>query len=300
MVDWNWHLACSGDCLHIPLGLVMSAKITTALKLESIRSKQPWLVMSAALEFSIAQSKNPAISHFYSFEANQSVEEAIAIPDGCIDVLFDCDSSRPNAEVFGTPMAAIDIQLQRQHRYFGVRFSSSVIPDCFDLSAQELIAHHYGLVDLVPDANQLVEAVVGQADFAHQVSLFEAFFNNKRMRRLSALTESIVRYTLDHQGNVRIDELSDWTGYTTRTIQRQFRADTGMSPKAFARIIRCQSAVYNINHNDHLAFSDIAFDLGFSDQSHFLREFKQLVNTTPMSYKKRIKQSNYLERIHCY
>jgi len=278
----------------------MSAKFTTASRLECIRSKQPWLVLSAAREFSIAQSKNPAISHFYTFEASESVEEAIAIPDGCIDVLFDCDSSQPSAEVFGTPMAAIDIHLQRQHRYFGVRFSSSVMPDCFDLSAQELIAHHYGLVDLVPDANQLVEAVVGQANFAHQVSSFEGFFNNKRMRRLSTLTESIVRYTLDHQGNVRIDDLADYSGTTTRTIQRQFRADTGMSPKVFARIIRCQSAVYNINHHDHLAFSDIAFDLGFSDQSHFLREFKQLVNTTPASYKNQVKQRSYLDRIHCY
>ncbi|MDO6749810.1 helix-turn-helix transcriptional regulator, partial [Gilvimarinus sp. 1_MG-2023] len=82
--------------------------------------------------------------------------------------------------------------------------------------------------------------------------------------------------------SIHINDLEALTGYTTRSLQRQFRADMGMSPKAFSQIIRCQSAVYDINHSDQVAFSDLASDLGFSDQSHFSREFKKQVNTTPL------------------
>jgi AraC-like DNA-binding protein len=46
-----------------------------------------------------------------------------------------------------------------------------------------------------------------------------------------------------------------------------------------------------------VAFSDLASDLGFSDQSHFSREFKKQVNATPLDYLKRVKHGNYLERI---
>lgn len=42
---------------------------------------------------------------------------------------------------------------------------------------------------------------------------------------------------------------------------------------------------------------DLAFDLGFSDQSHFLREFKQLVSTTPQHYQRTLTQNVYHERI---
>lgn len=266
-------------------------------RLEKIRSKQPWLVLSAAQKFSVATSNNPAISHFYSFEAREDMQETFAIPDGCIDVLFDCDANTPTAEVFGTPMSALDIELESQHRYFGVRFASGVIPDCLKVSAEELIEHHFSLLDVVPHAHQLFDAVVGQSDFEAQVSSFRAFFDAQPSRPLSPVTRAVVSVIFEQKGNIRVDELAEEIGYSTRTIQRQFRADMGMSPKAFGRIIRCQSAVYCINHSDQVVFSDMAYDLGFSDQPHFLREFKKLVSTTPMAYQQRIKQQSYLDRI---
>lgn len=266
-------------------------------RLEGIRAKQPWLVLSAAEKFYVASSDNPAISHFYSFEAGSQGKETVAIPDGCVDVLFDCDASQPTAEVFGTPMSAIDIELKSRHRYFGVRFASGIIPDCMKISAQELIEHHYSLLDVIPQTEQLFEAIVSQDNFSDQVAICKSFFEGKTPRQMAPLTQAVVRFIFEHQGNIRVDELADVTGYTTRTIQRQFRADIGMSPKQFSRIIRCQTAVHQINHSSAVTFSDMAFDLGFSDQPHFLREFKKLVHATPMSYQSQVKQQTYYDRI---
>ncbi|GEN26560.1 hypothetical protein HVA01_02060 [Halovibrio variabilis] len=271
-----------------------------ASRLEKIRSKQPWLVLSAAQNFSLASSSNPVISHFYSFETSLLAQETKAIPDGCIDIIFDCDASSPKAEVFGTPMAAINVELECHHRYFGVRFASSIIPNCLKVSAEELIEHHFSLEDVIPNADQLLEEVAGQTDFAIQVAVFQKFFENKEARQLSMLTQAVVRFIFDQQGNIRIDKLAALTGYSTRTIQRQFHADMGMSPKAFSRIIRCQSAVYAINHRHQVTFSDMAFELGFSDQPHFLKEFKTLVSTTPKSYQRCVKQQAYLDKIQCF
>lgn len=266
-------------------------------RLAEIRSKQPWLVMSAAKNFYLSRSDNPAISHYYSFEANDSNEQTFAIPDGCVDILFDCDSSHPTAEVFGTPMAAIDIELKSHHRYFGVRFASGVVPDFLQVSAEELIEHHYHFIEVIPESNQVFENIVKQENFTEQVAFFKQFYNGQKTRQYSSLTVQAVKTICETKGSVRVEELEDLTGFSTRTIQRQFKADLGMSPKAFSRIIRCQSAVYNINHNDQVAFSDLACDLGFSDQPHFLREFKKLVNTTPMAYQNRVKEQSYLDRI---
>jgi len=70
-----------------------------------------------------------------------------------------------------------------------------------------------------------------------------------------------------------------------------------MSPKTYSRIIRCQSAVYQINHGEKVTFSDLAYDLGFTDQPHFLREFKRLVKATPLNYQHRVKDASYLNKI---
>ena len=265
--------------------------------LAGIRSKQPWLVMNAAEKFSLSRSDNPIISHFYSFDAVGEEKETFAIPDGCVDILFDCDSSHPKVEVFGTTMEAMDIELMSHHRYFGVRFISGIVPDCLNISAQELVEHHYDFLEVLPQANQVFEDIVTSSSFTEQAALFGAFFDNKENRQPSALTAQVLRIICEKNGCIRVNDLESLTGYTTRTIQRQFRADMGMSPKAFSQIMRCQSAVYDINHGDNIAFSDMACDLGFSDQSHFLREFKKLVKTTPLDYMKRVKNESYLGRI---
>jgi len=267
--------------------------------LANIRSKQPWLVLNAASQYSLARSHDPAISHFYSFETGDSAPSSFAIPDGCVDIIFDCNSKQPQALVFGTPMKAIDTQFQAKHRYFGVRFSSGVIPNFLDISAQDLIEKSFDFLDVVPQANYLVEEIIQETNFNSQVAAFKQFFSDKSLRKSSSLTAIVMRRIFDTNGNIRIRELEALTGYTSRTLQRQFRADIGMSPKAYSRIIRCQSAVYQINQMDHVNFSDMAFELGFSDQSHFFREFKKLVNATPLDYQNRVKQGSYLERIRC-
>lgn len=265
--------------------------------LTGIRSKQPWLVMRSADEFSLSESANPAISHFYGFEALDSKEATVAIPDGCLDILFDCDSTRPSARIFGTPLLAAEIELIRHHRYFGVRFASGLMPDCMDASAEDMIGKSYAIAELISDSNQMFESTVTSECFTRQVALVEEYFSDKVIRKSSSLTSQVLQYIAQSKGNTRISELESLTGYTTRTIERQFRADMGMTPKAYCRIMRCQSAVHSINHGENVKFSELAFDLGFSDQSHFLRDFKKQINTTPLDYLKRVKHDNYLARI---
>jgi len=265
--------------------------------LARIRSKQPWMVLSAAEQFSLAGSDQPTISHYYGFEAGDSSEPIFAIPDGCVDILFDCDKTSPKAEVYGTPMEAMQIELIPKHRYFGVRFASGIMPDWLDVSAKELIEQHVSFLNVASESEQVFDAIVSESDFLSQVTSFKEYFNGKKARHFSPLTTAAIKHICDHQGNVRIDELEVLTGYTTRTIQRQFLSDLGLSPKVFCRIVRCQSAVYAINHKE-ITFSDMACDLGFTDQSHFLKEFKKLVSATPMTYQGRIKQHTYLDKIH--
>lgn len=52
-----------------------------------------------------------------------------------------------------------------------------------------------------------------------------------------------------------------------------------------------------MNTQHDVSFSELALDLGFSDQSHFLRDFKKLVSTTPCDYQRKIVQNAYSDRI---
>lgn len=259
--------------------------------------EQPWFVLNAAQHYSLIASDNPAISHFYSFGVAQSASMTLAIPDGCVDIVFDCDAQHPAARVCGTTLEARGADMQHNHHYFGVRFAPGIIPDFLDVMAEEIPDREFNFLDVVPDARLAFEQIVHTRDFSRQIALFNAIFTPRLVRKASAVTSLIIHTMRQQKGNIRIDQLEALTGYTCRTIQRQFRQDTGMSPKAFSRILRCQSALGSIHLQQEVSFSDLAFEFGFSDQSHFLREFKKFVSTTPCEYQRRISHDAYFHRL---
>ena len=259
-------------------------------------NEQPWFVLNSS-RYSVMASEHPAISHFYAFDVAQSAN-LLAVPDGCVDIVFDCDATRPTARICGTPLAAQAVELHQNHHYFGVRFSPGVIPGFINVLAEELTERELDLLEVSGFAQRIFENIVQAPLLGDQMRLFNDYLAPRLMGRTSALTAMVIQQALRHRGDIRIQQLEDLSGYTSRTLHRQFSQDTGMSPKTFCRIIRCQAALETLNTQHDVSFSELALDLGFSDQSHFLRDFKKLVSTTPCDYQRTMAQNAYTDRIN--
>ncbi|KOO09544.1 helix-turn-helix domain-containing protein [Vibrio hepatarius] len=253
-------------------------------KIASLHSVQPWFVLGAKRFNTLLTPESACTSHFYSFDASSGTDSTIAIPDGCIDLLFDCNPDNPKAYICGTPLEAKKADFTQDHYYFGVRFRPGVIPDLLNLDVEEVISNRLDLGDLVYGAEKILEQVCKADDFLGKARAVNDFVSQFDSRTCSHLTMEVIARVTNARGNIQIQDLVNDTGYSARTLQRTFRNDTGLTPKAFSRAIRCQSAVYKISHNNQVPLSELAFDLGFSDQAHFQREFKKLVSVTPMDY----------------
>ncbi|QZP23322.1 MULTISPECIES: helix-turn-helix domain-containing protein [Pseudomonas] len=258
-------------------------------------NEQPWFVLNSS-RYSVMPSDHPAISHFYAFDAAQSTQ-VLAVPDGCVDIVFDCDAVRPSAKICGTPLAAKAVELNPNHHYFGVRFSPGVIPGFINVLAEELTERELDLLEVSTFARRIFDNIVQAPQLSEQMRLFNDYLAPRLMGKASPLTALVIQQAMRHRGSIRIHQLEDLSGYTSRTLHRQFSQDTGMSPKAFCRIIRCQAALDTLNTCRDVSFSALALDLGFADQSHFQRDFKQLVSTTPCDYQRKMLQNAYAERI---
>ncbi|PZW58054.1 AraC-like DNA-binding protein [Pseudomonas sp. URMO17WK12:I6] len=259
-------------------------------------NEQPWFVLNSS-RYSVMPSEHPAISHFYAFDVAQSAN-LLAVPDGCVDIVFDCDATRPTARICGTPLAAQAVELHQNHHYFGVRFSPGVIPGFINVLAEELTERELDLLEVSGFAQRIFENIVQAPLLGDQMRLFNDYLAPRLMGRTSALTAMVIQQALRHRGDIRIQQLEELSGYTSRTLHRQFSQDTGISPKTFCRIIRCQAALDTLNTQHDVSFSELALDLGFSDQSHFLRDFKKLVSTTPCDYQRQMTQNAYTDRIN--
>ncbi|GGI47503.1 AraC-like DNA-binding protein [Agromyces flavus] len=68
-------------------------------------------------------------------------------------------------------------------------------------------------------------------------------------------------------------------GVSVRSVQRHFAKVTGLSPHHVRQISRARAAVNRLQTGE--AIADVAYDLGYADQSHLTREVKRLTGCTP-------------------
>lgn len=88
--------------------------------------------------------------------------------------------------------------------------------------------------------------------------------------------------------NIAITELAAHANLSLSSFQRKFKACFGMSPKEYMRHLKVQEACHKIVQTTQ-NFAEISYDCGFSDQSHFSREFTRIMKEPPSSYRSRFK-----------
>lgn len=72
-------------------------------------------------------------------------------------------------------------------------------------------------------------------------------------------------------------------GITARHLQKLFLNYTGLTPKFFSKINRFQKSLQLVS-KEGSTLTAIAYDCGYFDQSHFIREFKSFTGYTPSSF----------------
>jgi AraC-like DNA-binding protein len=103
-----------------------------------------------------------------------------------------------------------------------------------------------------------------------------------RSERLAV--RQVKAYLSEHYSeNVSLEELSKLVRLSPYHLHRVFTREAGMPPHAFQTQVRIARAKVLLNERKPLRL--VAVETGFSDQSHFTREFKRFVGLTPGAYR---------------
>jgi AraC-like DNA-binding protein len=137
---------------------------------------------------------------------------------------------------------------------------------------------------LGPIAVELRERLADAADANQRHSVAQRLLAARLSDRPAAAPE------IDHalarlratRGAVTVETLAAEIGWSRRHLAARFRDAVGLSPKALARLIRVEHAAARVRAGEPLA--DIAYAGGYADQSHFNRDFRELVGCTPTQF----------------
>lgn len=99
----------------------------------------------------------------------------------------------------------------------------------------------------------------------------------------SPLTDEILHTLRLTGGEARMADLVRRTGYSERHLRRVCGEKLGLSPKAFARVLRVNRAC-GLLRDGRPNLALLAQELGYYDQAHFIHDFRMVCGVSPSVY----------------
>ncbi|MFN8574491.1 MAG: helix-turn-helix domain-containing protein [Gemmatimonadaceae bacterium] len=124
-----------------------------------------------------------------------------------------------------------------------------------------------------------LESSLRTLDVDEQAAALDAYFLSQ-LKLTPALRDFFECKALIESGITRMDGLP----VPLRRLDRLFRAHLGVPPKTFARVVRFQRALQRVRQEPGCTLAQIAFECGFTDQSHFVREHRRFAGVAPSKH----------------
>ncbi len=274
---------------------------------EAVKLIQPYFVIHTDHYYKAVCARY-GISHFYMYTVGET-DGIAAVPDGCIDLVFEYGRNRMNVQVCGTVFQYQKTLFQYGHTYFGVRFLPGIRPCLLNVPIKELAGQETDF-RLVTNCREFLDKMEVQTCFDDRVRTFlEEYAKIFEKRNLTS--PSCAHVLVDHSldviyragGGVQVQELERESGYSTRYINKVFNDTLGYGPKTFCKIVQFQRLLCRMNalqsRSDavHERLTDMAVDFGYYDQPQLIRDFKKFANMTPKSYEKLIFKKKYSQHL---
>lgn len=196
---------------------------------------------------------------------------------------------RNRSEVVGVVTKKYTRWLEGAGGVIGVKFR----PGGFSAFMQEPVAtitdRSLPLADLFGSAaDGLEDAVLAEADPDSQAQRLEAFLVARQPERSGFLAniknvDAITRWIATHPEVTKVDQIVDHFNIAKRRLQRLFQSHVGISPKWIIKKYRLHEALAQIEEKP-VNWSALAHDLGYFDQAHFIKDFKDLIGKAPSIY----------------
>ena len=227
------------------------------------------------------------------------------LPLGMIEVLIHPDEIQsdilhegrwqqlPRAFFHGIYNNPVYWKITANARLFGIRFKPETFAELFSIRGASLFCKFVALEELLGESiKALPESIYGDPDIDSIIQKTDRFLLQKlscRTHERNYIMEaaSLIR---NARGNITIEEVSNTVSVGMRQLQRSFKDNLGTTPKGYLRIIRFRNALASLNNAYELA--ELAYEMGYADQAHFIREFKEFAGEAPRCVIKKAESYN--------
>jgi AraC-like DNA-binding protein len=191
-----------------------------------------------------------------------------------------------SAYIRGQQSIVKHFHLEKTVGLFGVRLFPHAVPAFFGVPAPEISNETIDLSLLLPkkETSELTDRILTANSNRDRIDIMSSYLINKLRGRTIDSFHIQVRTMIEKDGLIDLTAMKNASGLSLKQFERRFAGASGFTPKYYSRILRFNGAKRSYRSGSYPSFVALAYDFGYCDHSHFIREFKEFSGSTVRDY----------------
>ena len=203
--------------------------------------------------------------------------------------------TRERAMIIGPQATKMNLIVKESHRCFVIGFQPGGLHRLLKIPMQQLYDDGFdGRLLIGRQMEILTEQLMAAKNFDEMILCAE----NYLLKKLSGLKEELpldaaLKVLTTNHGLVSVDKIASLACLSVRQFERKCLEQIGYSPKFFARLARFSKAYRLREALPQQSWTSIAYEAGYFDQMHLIRDFRQFAGVLPSVIDTQIKDNPY-------
>lgn len=183
----------------------------------------------------------------------------------------------------GPQVSRVNIKVHTQLRSIRVDFLPGGMYRMLGIPMHELLDDGFDAVDFFgSEMMSISEQLQHLSDLEEGKNIVEKFLLNQTRSLKTILPfDSAICVLLEHNGNMTIEKIAALSCLSLKQFERRCKERIGMNPKMYARILKFSKAYRLHEAFPQVSWTEIAYQVGYYDQMHMIRDFKAFAGVNP-------------------
>ena len=248
--------------------------------------------------FQPALALRPYVKEYFVVTVDMALTNAVFYPSGYVDFAVNISNGNvitiingraidmPKVEILGHLTTQTRLTISPGTTVFIARIYPHATGLFFPNPANQFTNDSIDLYDVLGETSDILhDRIINAMSITQQVKLFDDFFmqrliNHKRDLSKVSLVNQICSQIIASPEAFDLRTLATQFQFSERYIQKLFIDSVGLTPQSFFAVRRFNRSLSMIQSTD-ADLTSIAYQCGYYDQAHFIREFKKFAGISP-------------------
>lgn len=191
-------------------------------------------------------------------------------------------STATSCTLMGAQITPFKLLVEESHKTVSIIFQPGGLNRFLNIPMTELFDNGYPAREVVGrEIEELLDKSHDTLSLHELNSIVQAYFLGKLSQVKEPLPIDVALQQLLANYHTNMDKIAAMACMSIRSFERKCKERLGMPAKMYARIARFHKAYKMLESRPLVSWADLAYEAGYYDQTHFIKDFKEFARLTP-------------------